>query len=123
LEYNLTVPKVLWAFVFFGAITGYNFVKYAKIARLHHRKLANSLKTIQIFSAVCFVLLLYTVFCLPSNVLLIAIGCGLPTFFYAVPIIRHKNLRSLTGIKIFIVAFVWAGITVLVPVVADQGSI
>lgn len=122
-EYNLTVPRELWAFVFFGAITGYNFVKYAKIAGLHHRQLAYSLKTIQVFSALCFILLLYAVFCLPWNVLLITAGFGLPTFFYAVPIIRHKNLRSLTGIKIFIVAFVWAGITVIVPVAAANYGI
>src|SRR5690554_5155102 len=117
LEYNLTVPKALWAFVFFGGITGYNFVKYAKIAGLHHRHLTKSLKTIQVFSGLCFLLLLYSVFYLPWNVLLIAAAFGLPTFFYAVPLIRHKNLRSFTGIKVFIVAFVWAGITVIVPVV------
>lgn len=118
LEYDLTVPKALWAFVFFGAITGYNFVKYAKIAGLHHRHLTNSLKSIQVFSGLCFLLLLISVFFLPWKVLLITTAFGLPTFFYAVPLIRHKNLRSFTGIKIFIVAFVWAGITVIVPVVA-----
>lgn len=123
LEYNLTVPIALWFFIFFGAITGYNFVKYAKIAGLHHRHLTHSLKIIQIFSAICFLLLLYSVFQLPWNLLLISICFGIPTFFYAVPIVRHKNLRSLTGIKIFVVAFVWAGITVIVPVVAAQGHI
>lgn len=123
LEYNLTVQRELWIFVFFGGISGYNFVKYAKIAGLHHRQLAQSLKSIQIFSAMCFILLLYSVFCLPWNVLLVTAGFGIPTFFYAVPLIRHKNLRSLTGIKIFIVAFVWAGITVIVPVVAATGDV
>ncbi len=123
MEYNLTIPTELWIFVFFGAITGYNFVKYAKIAGLHHRQLAYSLKTIQIFSAVCFILLLYSIFCLPWNVLLITACFGIPTFFYAVPVIRHKNLRSFTGIKIFVVAFVWAGITVIIPVVASNTNI
>lgn len=123
LEYNLTVPRELWIFVFSGAITGYNFVKYAKIAGLHHRELTKSLKTIQIFSAVFFLFLIYSLFCLSWEVLLI-VGCfGIPTFFYAVPFVRHKNLRSLTGIKIFIVAFVWAGITVIVPVIAAKSEI
>jgi len=123
LEYNLTVPDELWMFIFFGTITGYNFVKYAGIAGMHHRYLAHSLKTIQVFSALCVVVLFYSVLQLPWYVLLITAGFGLPTFFYAVPIIRHKNLRSLTGIKIFIVAFVWAGITVIIPVVAANENI
>lgn len=123
LEYSLTVSKALWAFVFFGAITGYNFVKYAKIAGLHHRHLTHSLKTIQVFSGLCFILFLYSVFYLPWNVLLITAAFGFPTFFYAVPLIRHKNLRSFTGIKVFVVAFVWAGITVIVPVVLAVGDV
>lgn len=123
LEYKLMVPKALWAFIFFGAITAYNFVKYAKIAGLHHRQLTNSLKTIQVFSALCFFLLLYSVFYLPWNVLLITAAFGLPTFFYAVPLVRHKSLRNFTGIKIFVVAFVWAGITVIIPVVTAVDDI
>lgn len=123
LEYNLKVPRALYIFVISGSITGYNFVKYAKIAGLHHRQLTQSLKAIQVFSALCFVLLLYSIIQLPWHVLLITASFGIPTFFYAVPIIRHKNLRSFTGIKIFVVAFVWAGITVIVPVAAAKFSI
>ena len=32
LEFNLKLPNSYWYFVFFGTITGYNFVKYAPIA-------------------------------------------------------------------------------------------
>lgn len=123
MEYKLTVPREFWLFVFFGAITGYNFVKYAKIAGLHHRHLTYSLKTIQVFSALCFIPLLYSLFYLPWNVLLVIACFGIPTFFYAVPLIRHRNLRSLTGIKVFVVAFVWAGISVIIPVMVAKESI
>jgi hypothetical protein len=41
------------------------------------------------------------------------------TGLYAVPLLPNaKNLRSLGGLKIFIVALVWAGTTVVLPVVA-----
>ncbi len=120
MEYNLTIPFELWAFVFLGALTSYNFVKYAKVAGLHHRSLTNSLKTIQVFSAVCFALLGIISFQLSINTLLVTAGFGLTTFFYAVPFVRSKNLRGLSGIKIFVVAFVWAGVTVIVPVVASE---
>jgi hypothetical protein len=98
-------------------------VKYASIAGLHHRHLTSSLKTIQVFSGFSFLLLLYSVFYLPLKVGLLVLTFGIPTFLYAVPLFRHKNLRSFTGIKIFIVAFVWAGITVIVPVMIAVGEV
>lgn len=119
-EYNLSVPFALWTFVFFGVITGYNFVKYAKVAKLHHRSLTNSLKTIQVFSAFSFILLCVSALNLPIRALLITAAFGLATFFYAVPFIRSKNLRNLSGLKIFVVAFVWAGVTVILPFVASE---
>ncbi|WP_290254874.1 UbiA family prenyltransferase [Aequorivita aurantiaca] len=123
MEYDLKLQKELWAFVFLGALTGYNFVKYAKVAGLHHRSLTDSLKTIQVFSAVSFVLFVYLAFQLPITVLLVMVGFGLTTFFYAVPLVRHKNLRNFSGVKIFVVAFVWAGVSVIVPVIAAQSPI
>lgn len=117
MEFNLKVSLAFWMFLFAGAITGYNFVKYARIAGLHHRQLAHSLQAIQVFSALIFLLLLYTLFLVDWEVLLVVILFAVPTLFYAVPLIRHKNLRSLTGIKIFVVAFVWAGTTVILPAV------
>lgn len=123
MEYNLTIPNKLWVFVFLGALTGYNFVKYAKVARLHHRSLTNSLKTIQVFSGICFVLLAVIAFKLSIKTLIVTAGFGMATFFYAVPFIRHKNLRNFSSLKIFVVAFVWAGVTVIVPMVASETSI
>ena len=41
-------------FIFFATITGYNFVKYAGVAKLHHRSLTEDLKIIQIFSFFIF---------------------------------------------------------------------
>lgn len=123
LEYDLVIPKQLWAFVFLGALTGYNFVKYAKVARLHHRSLTNSLKTIQVFSGICFVLLAFIAFKLSISTLLVTVGFGLATFFYAVPFVRYKSLRNFSSLKIFVVAFVWAGVTVIVPMMASETAI
>jgi|TARA_R110002020_G_scaffold474772_3_gene707218 hypothetical protein len=123
LEFELEVPTALWLFVFFGTITGYNFVKYAKVAGLHHRSLAQSLRAIQVFSALSFAVLFFSVFYLKINTLLVAIGFGLFTFFYAVPLLKRKNLRTLSGLKIMIVALVWAGVTIMVPVVEDGMSL
>ncbi|MFT4848214.1 MAG: hypothetical protein ACI83B_000740 [Sediminicola sp.] len=118
LEYDLEIPFALWVFIFFGTITGYNFVKYAKIAGVRHRELTNSLKSIQIFSFICFGITVYFAFRLSFDTVLLISGFALLTFFYAVPFLKSKNLRSLTSMKIFVVALVWAGVTVIVPVLS-----
>lgn len=118
LEYDLVIPNALWFFIFFGTITGYNFVKYAKIAKLYHHRLTDMLKIIQVFSFVSFGLLAYFAFQLSIETLLVAALFGVFTFFYAVPLPFSKNLRTLAGVKVFIVALVWAGATVIVPMIS-----
>jgi len=120
LEYQLEISMALWLFIFFGTVTGYNFVKYAGIAGLHHRSLTRMLKSIQIFSFVSFGILGYVALQLTQATLLITALFAALTFFYAVPISKYKNLRRQGGLKIFIVAVVWAGVTVIVPVVSES---
>ncbi|WP_299012273.1 hypothetical protein [uncultured Polaribacter sp.] len=104
-------------FVFFGTITGYNFVKYAGVAKLHHKSLTNNLKVIQIFSFFCFLALCYFAYFLPLKVLFLAIPFTLLTVLYAIPFLSglSKNLRQISYLKIVVVALVWAGFTVLIP--------
>ena len=105
-------------FLFFASITGYNFVKYAGIAKLHHSRLARNLKIIQVFSFFAFFGLIYTAIQQSYVVLGIAVFLGLITLFYAVPISPgNKNLRNLTGAKIFIIALVCTGATVIMPLI------
>lgn len=107
-------------FVFFGTITGYNFVKYAGIAQLHHRSLTSTLQIIQIFSLVCFLCCIYFAFQLPWHVLLACAPLGLLTVFYAVPLFPSKeNLRTTPTLKIFVIAAVWAGTTIYLPKVTN----
>lgn len=106
-------------FVFFGTITGYNFVKYAGVAKLHHKSLTGDLKIIQIFSFFCFLALCYFGYLIPIKTLLLTLPFCLLTFLYAVPFLSgfHKNLRQISFLKIIVVALVWAGFTVLIPIV------
>jgi len=119
-ELHLDTSPYLFLFVFFGAITGYNFVKYSKLAGMHHRSLAHFLRTIQIFSFFSFGIGTFSLFYLPVKVLWITAIFGAFTFLYAAPFFRQKNLRSLSGFKIFVVALVWAGVTVLVPLAMTE---
>ena len=104
--------------LFFGTITGYNFVKYAGVAKLHHRSLTTTLKAIQFFSFCCFLLLCYYGYLLAIPTVLLCIPFGVITILYAVPFLSgfQKSLRTFSYLKITVVAFVWCGFTVFIPV-------
>lgn len=114
-----TIPDIkLLGFIFFSVIVGYNFIKYG-VEAYKYLIVSNAYhKFIQAFSFVSFGFSL--LFFLRLEVRLwLAIGAlGLMSALYAVPFLpRAKNLRSLAGLKIHIVALVWAGFTVLLPAI------
>ena len=73
------------------------------------------LRVIQLFSLICFGLLIYFVIQLPSKLWVLAGVLATITFLYAIPVLGRRTLRKLSGFKIFAVAAVWASITVLLP--------
>jgi hypothetical protein len=125
LYFDFPYNETLDYFIFFGTISGYNFVKYAGVAKLHHRSLTNTLKAIQIFSFCCFVIMGYYAYLLTVDTLLFCIPFILITILYAVPFLSgfQKNLRTFSYLKIIVVAFVWCGFTVLMPVFDTQKAI
>lgn len=118
LYFNLPYNEPLDYFIFYGTITGYNFVKYAGVAKLHHRSLTNNLKLIQIFSLVCFLLMCYYASLLSMKTLSVMVPFCMLTILYAVPFLSgfQKNLRSISYLKIVVVALVWSGVSVLLPI-------
>ncbi|MDY0781113.1 hypothetical protein [Tenacibaculum sp. IB213877] len=119
LYFGLPYNEPLDYFIFYGSITGYNFVKYAGVAKLHHRSLTKNLRLIQIFSLICFVLMVYYGVQIQFSTLLWFLPFGLLTLFYAIPFLNglSKNLRNIASLKILVIALVWAGTTVLVPII------
>lgn len=111
----------LFAFIFFGSVTGYNFVKYASIAGLRHFNLSNHLRVIQVFSFFSFVGLIWFAQNLSEPVLWTAAFLGLLNILYALPVLgKEQNLRNITGVKVFIIAGIWCGVTVWLPIL-DSG--
>jgi hypothetical protein len=118
--HNLDIPlnENFLIFVFFGTITGYNFVKYAGIAKLHHRSLAKNLQVIQIFSLVCFLAFIYFSLIQPVAVIIFGGIMGVFILLYAIPVFsENRNLRGLNGVKVYVIAFVVAGVTVIMPAI------
>ncbi len=115
--FDLSYNENLNYFIFYATITGYNFVKYAGVAKLHHRSLTNDLKVIQIFSFLCFIAMCYYGHLVAIKTLLFAAPFTLLTILYAVPFLSgfEKNLRQISYLKIIVVALVWCGFSVLIP--------
>ena len=118
--------SVLW-FNFYATITGYNFVKYFGIAKWHHRSLASWLRVTQVFSLGCFILMCYYALQLAEESLVLIAIFGGVTFLYAIPFLPKKwyldaqqNLRDISGLKVYIIALVWSGVTVILPLVNNE---
>ena len=122
--FEFTSNESLNWFIFFGTITGYNFVKYAGVAKMHHRSLTKDLKMIQVFSFFCFLALIFFMYQIPPKTLYFSAPFVLLTILYAVPFLSgfDKNLREVSYLKILVVAFVWSGFTILIPLI-DAGKV
>lgn len=104
-------------FGFFGTIVGYNFVKYDALARSGKPKLGLRLK---LFIALSILAFIGTVFCFFHLELRTQLWSGLfflITALYTLPFFpNRKNARSWVGLKIYIVALCWVGVTFVLPV-------
>jgi len=123
-ESNLYLTTDFYVSIFCASIVGYNFVKYFGLAKFYYRSLTTRLKYIQWVSVLSLIGLGYT-FCLLQNTTqLVLIVLGLITFLYAIPlgIKTPKNVRSIGGVKIYIIAIVWALTSVVLPLLEAQES-
>lgn len=117
LSLNISLDEHLSWFLFFGTIVCYNFVKYGVEAKKYVLVANRYHKNIQFFSFIAAGFLLYHAYFLTQAVWIGIVILALVSGLYAVPVLpKSKNLRSWGGFKIFIVALVWMGATVLLPV-------
>lgn len=127
LNYKLPLDENILFFIFFASVTGYNFVKYFGLAKFYHRQLANWLKLIQIFSVCCFIGLCYFAFLLNPKTLIYIFSTAIITFLYAIPFLTKRlfinnkySLRGIKGLKIYVIALVWVGVTVFIPLINNN---
>jgi hypothetical protein len=122
LIHGLDINYTLLSFVFLSTISGYNFVKYAPIAKMHHRSLAQALRAIQVFSLICAVGLFVNSFFIKIELIWLSLALGLLNMFYAIPL-PQKTLREIPFLKVAIIAFIWAVVTQFYPFIAANISL
>ena len=120
LRFDLDFSYALFVCVFCATIVVYNFIKYASTLPYYFFTKNAPIKKIQILSFVSGFFLFISVFFLNSNTRLLGSVLFLFCLTYVIPFNRSSiNIRNYSKIKIFIVAFCWAGSTVLMPFSED----
>ncbi|MEM8927794.1 MAG: hypothetical protein AAGC45_06290 [Bacteroidota bacterium] len=118
---NILVNYDLVCFLFLATIVCYNFVKYGVEAEKYLIVSKPSHRPIQVFSFLAFGACLYCFFKLSMQLWLVIAFLTLISGLYAIPLLpSSRNLRSLGGLKIFLVAAVWVGFTLVLPAVEHQ---
>ena len=115
------------AFVLLSTVLSYNFIRYAnsnKIVTESSTWIKTYALELRILNFLCFVGLILLVFYLNLKSILVLLPFALATIFYISPLSVLKiNLRDVPGTKLFLIAFSWAGVTVLFPSVQNGLSI
>jgi hypothetical protein len=120
LRFDLDFSCALFVCVFCATIVVYNFIKYASTLPYYFFTKNAPIKKIQILSFVSGFFLFISVFFLNSNTILLGCILFVLCLTYVIPFNRSSiNIRNYSKIKIFIVAFCWAGSTVLMPFSED----
>lgn len=104
-------------FVFFGTVVGYNFVKYEGLARAKKTQIHKKIKAIVVFSFFSFLAVGFYFFQLQRITQIISVAFLGITLLYTLPFFSNrKNARNWAGIKIYIVALCWVGVTLVLPI-------
>ena len=120
---KITIDQHLAWFLFFGTIVCYNFMKYGVEAKKYILVANRYHKNIQGASFITFGFAMYHAYFLPRKIWFALVCLSILTFIYTLPVLPHsRKLRSWGGIKMFVVALVWSGTTVVLPAL-DSGEV
>jgi hypothetical protein len=108
-------------FSFFGTIVGYNFVKYDGLARAQKLEMTLQLKAIAFLSFLSLIATGYYFFQLQKSTQIIGFVFLSITLLYTLPFFPNKkNARNWAGIKIYIVALCWVGVTLFLSIINNN---
>lgn len=116
LYFNIPDTKNLDFVIFLSTIVMYNFIKYGSRAKKYFIVNVRYEKRIQIISFIAAGILIFLLTKLTFRDLILLSITGILSLLYIIPLgSKQVNLRSLSTIKIFIVALVWSLTTVIIP--------
>lgn len=119
-HFQLSSSIFFYGFIFSSTVVAYNTTKFVHLNKFTEWLALPMPRIVKFISFVCAIIMFYTALHLEAKVLVVALIFGLITISYALPIFQNRtNLRQVFGIKILIIAFVWAGVTVGLPILQN----
>ena len=107
------------AFIFFSTILAYNFIRVFQIDRINGMIAAwirSNKRPLVLLNAGCLGLVIHFSLDFDFYELLILLPFLLASVFYVVPLSRNiRGLRNIPGLKLFLISFTWAGVTLYFP--------
>lgn len=121
LDFELEFKNHLLVFIFFSTIVAYTVVKYIPLLKLDQLRSNNTLKIIFTLALFSILPIIYALSFFNTRTLVFTLVLGVFTLLYALPFLpTAKNLRDVSGLKIFIIALVWTGATVILPLLSSE---
>lgn len=108
-------------FVFFSTLLSYNIIRFLRLETIkswYYIWISKNKKALYFLSLLSFFWLIYFSFQLRLKAILVLIPFTMATTFYVFPI-KKLSLRNVAGLKLFLIAFSWAGITVIFPLIQN----
>jgi len=126
---SVEIDIIVLALSFFSTVFGYNFIKFFEKDQLNNFSVRSvkvqfkKLKTVQklnlLFSLFSLLFSLCCFLQLKSFTQLFLILPAALTFFYTNPF-KNKTIRSVSGVKIFVIALSWVSVTIGFPVIEGE---
>ena len=111
-------------FVFFSTILAYNFMRVFQLNRINSMIatwIRSNKTALIVLNSLCLILAIYFSLDFRLSTMLVLFPFLLATLFYVVPgSSKIKGLRHVPGIKLFLISFTWAGITLYLPLFVAQ---
>ena len=122
-DFNLE-NDLLTYFIFFSTILSYNFIRIFQLYRIKS-KVAAWIRAeripLIILNGISILVLVPLSLLFEFNDFLVLLPFVLATVFYVLPSsYKFKGLRNIAGLKLFLIAFTWAGITVFFPLYVNK---
>ncbi len=119
--------------IFFATLFEYNLHRLITVITKHealndkkHKWIKQHLRLFYLLVIISVLGFLCTLFLAKKEVLITLAPIGVLTLFYSLPIFKNKKhhfrLREIPGLKIFLIAFVWSAVTILLPIIQSGNS-
>ena len=109
-------------FVFFSTLFSYNLIRFIRLENItgwYKEWLQKNQITLKILMLLSVIGIIFFGTQLNTRAILVLIPFGIATFLYATPL-KQLQFRNISVLKLFLIAFSWAGVTVVFPIIQND---